>query len=474
MADTSYAIMYRPSMLDEYVGDDISTNVRGIMAVKPEQRPHMWLVTGPAGTGKTTLSEILAKWYQCQSPVNGEPCECCEMCKEINENLIFAENGSECWGVIEVDTASDSGKKDIDSIIDNVTQKPQGLKHMVVIWDECHMLTEQAQNRLLKICEKPPEHLIMIFGTTNPEKMLGTLYDRLTFKIQTHKADEKQMRGRLIKCCEGEKITYSNKALSVIIRNSGRNPRRSFNSLELIAKSHGMKCDLEAVEKFFAKDTEMFEQFFACSQKGLGELMFFVEDLKQKDVNLKDFVKGIPKYILDCINVRHGIALDGYTPEFVKKASALFKEYKESEFDTLLQVVEFAIRELGQGFNSDELIETVIVTTGMRVSKLGLLAKGLQDEEQLSYIENRKGSAEAIAIQQQEYEASRPIPTTKTVSGDLLLASLGGTVTEIVTTSKKPVIVEEDSDEDDEDYESEEDFDIGVFAEYAKDLLPKS
>lgn len=461
MATTSFSTTYRPNDFTGYNGVETKEMITNIMSGDPSTWPHTWLLWGEKGTGKTTLGCLLAKWYSCYSPTEHGPCNECAMCKEVDETLIYADSGTECYNIQMLDIANDSGKAKIGEALEEALMPPQApSRFKILILDECHMASKAAQNSLLKICENPPPHLVIIFCTTNPENMLETLYDRCTFKIKAKKSTPEELLGRLRYCCEKEQISYSDNALKMIIKKCGRNPRKSFNKLEEIAKANRRVCDLEAVKKFTdAKLAEVYQDFFEASQSGLGELMMYIKKLQEQEVDLKQFVRGLSGYVLDCVKVRFGIGVDDYTTEFIKATSKLFKDYTATQFDTLLQIVEYANTQLSSANITDDYAELIITTTGMRLSKLGFLAQGLQGEEQVAQRETRVGSKEAIALKQAEYEASKPKPIGQQLSGDLLQATYGRTVAEVVPTTKVSttnLIDEEEDDEDEEEMDSQE------------------
>src|SRR5947209_6630945 len=131
---------------------------------------HAYLFTGPRGTGKTTMARLLAKTVNCTNPVDGEPCNKCQQCREITVGNSF--------NVIEIDAASNRGIDSIRDLREKVMMPPSTGKYKVYVLDEAHMLTNEAFNALLKTLEEPPGYAIFVLATTDVHKMLPTVLSR--------------------------------------------------------------------------------------------------------------------------------------------------------------------------------------------------------------------------------------------------------------------------------------------------------
>lgn len=131
---------------------------------------HAYLFTGPRGTGKTSMARLLAKTVNCEHPVNGEPCNQCQQCREITAGNSF--------NVIEIDAASNRGIDSIRDLREKVMMPPSTGKYKVYVLDEAHMLTTEAFNALLKTLEEPPDYAIFVLATTDVHKMLPTVISR--------------------------------------------------------------------------------------------------------------------------------------------------------------------------------------------------------------------------------------------------------------------------------------------------------
>jgi len=131
---------------------------------------HAYLFTGPRGTGKTSTARLLAKTVNCAHPVDGEPCNKCQQCREITAGNSF--------NVIEIDAASNRGIDSIRDLREKVMMPPSTGKYKVYVLDEAHMLTTEAFNALLKTLEEPPGYAIFVLATTDVHKMLPTVLSR--------------------------------------------------------------------------------------------------------------------------------------------------------------------------------------------------------------------------------------------------------------------------------------------------------
>ena len=160
---------WRPRTFDDVVGQEHITQTLK-QQVAGGRLSHAYLFTGTRGTGKTTCAKILSRAVNCQSPVNGNPCNQCPACLGI-------ENGS-ILDVLELDAASNNGVDQVRALRDEAVYTPAAVKKRVYIVDEVHMLSIPAFNALLKILEEPPAHLMFILATTELHKVPATIKSR--------------------------------------------------------------------------------------------------------------------------------------------------------------------------------------------------------------------------------------------------------------------------------------------------------
>lgn len=167
-----YRVLYRkwrPQTFSDVAGQPHITETLS-NEVRENRLAHAYLFTGSRGTGKTSCAKILSKAINCLSPVNGNPCNNCEICRGI-------DNGS-VLDVVEIDAASNRGIDDIRALREESAFTPAQAKYRVYIIDEVHMLTIEAFNALLKTLEEPPEHIVFILATTEVQKLPSTILSR--------------------------------------------------------------------------------------------------------------------------------------------------------------------------------------------------------------------------------------------------------------------------------------------------------
>ena len=213
---------YRPRVFSDVVGQKHITDTLS-KEIETGKLSHAYLFTGSRGTGKTTCAKILSKAVNCLSPVNGNPCNECEICKGLDSGAIL--------DVVEIDAASNNGVENIRDIREEINFTPAACKYRVYIIDEVHMLSIGAFNALLKTLEEPPAHVKFILATTEVHKLPVTVVSRcqrFDFKRVTPEA----MSERMNLIAESEGFTLESEAASLIARISDGGMRDALSLLD--------------------------------------------------------------------------------------------------------------------------------------------------------------------------------------------------------------------------------------------------
>lgn len=261
---------YRPTNFDEVVGQThIIQTLKN--AIVQNRIAHAYLFCGPRGTGKTSIAKIFAKTLNCTNSQDA-PCGVCENCK-------MAANGSHP-DIIEIDAASNNGVDEVRNLIDKVKYAPMQGKFKIYIIDEVHMMTSGAFNALLKTIEEPPAHVIFIFATTEPNKVLPTIISRCQ-RFDFNKVSMHDIKYRLSVVCKNEGIEIDENGLTLIAQLADGGMRDALSILDQCVAYCSSHIDGNDIRKIYG----------VVTSEDIGKLFYSVY---KKDVD--SFVKDIQKY----------------------------------------------------------------------------------------------------------------------------------------------------------------------------------
>lgn len=216
---------YRPKNIQEVVGQEHVKKALG-NAINLNKISHAYLFTGPRGTGKTSIARILAKSLNCKEGPTLTPCEVCPSCVNITNSTPI--------DVIEIDAASNRKVEDTQSILEKVQYVPVNGKYKIYIIDEVHMLTNHAFNALLKTLEEPPENVIFILATTEPQKVLETITSRCQ-RFDFRRITTEDIVEHLKNVAKLEKIKIEEDAILTIAKSSDGGMRDSLALLDQVS-----------------------------------------------------------------------------------------------------------------------------------------------------------------------------------------------------------------------------------------------
>lgn len=239
MAVQSLYRRYRPRRFSELRGQEhIVRALRN--SVINHREGQAYLFSGPRGTGKTSTARILAKVLNCENPIDGEPCCSCDSC--------LAVEAGTSYDVIELDAASNNGVQEVRDLIDRVALGSPG-RHRVFILDEVHMLTAAAEAALLKTLEEPPEHVVFVLATTDPQKISDTIRSR-TQHLQFHLLPVAELEEHVKFVIEDAGLEVSPEAIEQVLVQGGGSARDTLSALELVVASGGVADEAVDLDEF--------------------------------------------------------------------------------------------------------------------------------------------------------------------------------------------------------------------------------
>ncbi|MBV8097974.1 MAG: DNA polymerase III subunit gamma/tau [Verrucomicrobia bacterium] len=241
-----FARKYRPQIFDDVLGQDhVVQTLKN--AIQQRRLAHAYLFVGPRGTGKTSTARILAKALNCVHGPTPTPCGVCDSCREIALGISL--------DVLEIDGASNNSVDQVRELRDNVRFAPVRGRYKVYIIDEVHMLTQQAFNALLKTLEEPPQHVIFVFATTEPHKVLPTILSRCQ-RFDLHRIPPRVIAQHLNFIATQEGVTLSAAASNAIATAADGGLRDAESMLDQLVAFCGTSIDEQQVLEVFGLTAE--------------------------------------------------------------------------------------------------------------------------------------------------------------------------------------------------------------------------
>jgi DNA polymerase-3 subunit gamma/tau len=355
---------------------------------------HAYLFTGPRGTGKTSTARLLAKTINCSNPVNGEPCNTCQQCREITAGNSF--------NVIEIDAASNRGIDSIRDLREKVMMPPSTGKYKVYVLDEAHMLTTEAFNALLKTLEEPPGYAIFVMATTDVHKMLPTVLSRCQ-RFDFKRITTRQIVEHLNFVAEQEHIHIEKSAAELIARAAAGGMRDALSLLDQAIAYAGNEIALAQVQAMLGvADPRAIQKLIThVAQLDSAAVLHLIHELSEAGADLRQ------------INIQIG---EYWRAIMLAKAGA--------DIATILDSTEDEVREIGQMtrlFELEELTEFArifaqndLMQKNQGTPQLGLELACLQSIELHRRTQSGQSSGAGSALPVQVRPAPMPVQSGPT------------------------------------------------------------
>jgi DNA polymerase III subunit gamma/tau len=356
MGYISFYRKWRPQSLDDIIGQKYNIQtLKNVLAGK--RLSHSYIFCGPRGTGKTSTARILARAINCIDGITPTPCNKCNNCMSIS-------NGSNV-DVIEIDAASNRGINEIRELREKVKYLPNNLRKKVYIIDEVHMLTTEAFNALLKVLEEPPEHVIFIMATTEPNKVLPTIMSRCQ-RFDFNPIPLNLISERLKKIAKSEKLSISGQALGLIARYADGSLRDADGMLEqLAAYSEGKIEPKDVVALLGIVDLEILFKFVdILAGRNIPKSLGMVKSIIKSNQNLKIFVSELLDHLYNIYVFKNYDKPDEVTDiskEYLDKYSKQAEVLTNEEIEFYLDHFTELLKQIKWGESSRTFFRTAVI-----------------------------------------------------------------------------------------------------------------
>ncbi len=347
---------YRPLVFDDLIGQEhIVRTLKN--QIKTNNLSHAYLFCGTRGTGKTTTAKILSRAVNCISKDQEVPCNECEVCRGI----LDASN----LDVIEIDAASNNSVDDIRELRDTVRYTPNSSKYKVYIIDEVHMLSQGAFNALLKTLEEPPEYVIFILATTEPNKIPATILSRCQ-RFDFKRVSVKDIMDRMRIICEKEKVQIDEDALRIVARNGQGSVRDSLSILDKCLAFSFEKLTAQSVLELLgsADPSQLFDFANSILNSDIEKSMKLIDDYYMWGKDLKILVQDISQFFRSLMMVKIFNRADEFidlTEEYTQKILDLSKNIQMDEIIRILSLLSDLSNNLKYSTNQRITLEVYIM-----------------------------------------------------------------------------------------------------------------
>ncbi len=281
---------------------------------------HAYLFTGTRGTGKTSTAKVLAKAVNCLHPVQGDPCNQCEICQAINDGSLL--------DVLEIDAASNNSVDNIRRIVDEIVFMPTRAKYKVYIIDEVHMLSQGAFNALLKTLEEPPAHAIFILATTEPHRIPATVISRC-IRFDFRRIPQHEIVENLKRITAADKIEIKDDALQVIAQLAEGAMRDAISILDQAKSGITYPVTKEKLLNMMGivQDQFMLLLFEALLRSDLRQVLHLIDEMVMSGKDLERFISEFTQFLRNVLITKITSATDEWLG------------FSQSDLKTLLNLI---------------------------------------------------------------------------------------------------------------------------------------
>ena len=406
----SYTALYRkfrPNEFKDVKGQDAVVKTLKNQ-IKTGRIGHAYLFCGTRGTGKTTVAKIFAKAVNCMHPVEGSPCEECEMCRAISAGTSM--------NVIEIDAASNNGVDNIREIREEVAYRPTEGRYKVYIIDEVHMLSIGAFNALLKTLEEPPEYVIFILATTEAHKIPVTILSRCQ-RYDFKRISIDTICERLNELIEAEGLDVEDKAVRYIARMADGAMRDALSLLDqCVAFYIGERLTYDHVlEVLGAVDTDVFGRLFRqVLKRNVKEVIGVLDELVMQGRELSQLAADFTWYLRNLLLLKTSDDMEDVLDVSSENLIQLKEDAKLVESEELIRYIRIFSELTGELKYSTQkrvLLEVTFIKLckpQMETNADALLARIRALEEEVEH-----GIAAAVAQPQRIYTDADVNPVKK-------------------------------------------------------------
>ena len=398
MAYLVLARKWRPQNFTDLIGQEhVSQTLSN--AIRSGRIHHAFLFTGARGVGKTSAARILAKALNCDEGLSDQPCGTCSSCTEIT-----AGQGLD---VLEIDGASNTGVDDVRELRENIRYLPNRSRYKIFIIDEVHMLSTNAFNALLKTLEEPPAHAKFIFATTEPHKIPITVLSRCQ-RFDFRKIPLARVAGRLREISDAEKLTISDRSLSLVARQGEGSMRDALSTLDQVIAFSGDEVDDEAVQSLLGMVDRrlLLDTVEAVMQRDSRRALDAVRRIDQLGLALRQFTQDLLEMfrgMVICKVVKDPAEMLDLVGDELKDLKALAEE---ASLEDLQRIVTLLMK------TQTELVHSSypLLTLEMSLVRLATLAPSQDISKLISHIESLEKRLGSVPRQQAQSTPQRSAP----------------------------------------------------------------